>query len=88
MDSLSAQKTVYAFVYDPWNPDTMYVALREGIFTSHDRGKSWTLLDKSPKGVVTMVIHPKNTAKMFAGTSEGSIFRSLDTGETWTLQSK
>ena len=88
MDSLSAQKTLYALVYDPWNPDTMYAALREGIFTSHDRGKNWSLLKKSPQGVVTMVVHPKNTAKMFAGTSKGQIFRSLDRGKTWTLQSE
>lgn len=87
MDSLSAQKTVYAFVYDPWNPDTMYAALREGIFTSHDRGTNWSLLEKSPQGVVTLVVHSKNTAKIFAGTSEGRIFRSLDSGKTWSLQS-
>ena len=46
------------------------------------------LLDKSPKGIVTIVIHPKDSSKIFVGTGDGKTFLSKDGGNTWRLQNK
>ncbi len=46
------------------------------------------LLDKSPKGIVTIVIHPKDSSKIFVGTGDGKIFLSKDRGNSWGLQNK
>ncbi len=46
------------------------------------------LLDKSPKGVVTIVIHPKDSSKIFVGTGDGKIYLSKDGGNRWRLQNR
>jgi len=64
----------------------MYAALREGLYLSKDGGNQWSLLKKSPKGIVAMVIQPKDSSKIFAGTGDGKIFLSKDGGYSWGLQ--
>ena len=88
MGGLPTQKTVYAFAYSAKDPKIMYAALREGIFLSKDGGERWTLLDKSPKGVVAVATHPKDSSTLFAGTGDGKVFLSKDGGYTWNLRSK
>jgi len=83
---LPTQKTIYAFVPSPKDSKTMYAALREGVYLSKDGGTQWSLVKKSPKGVVTIVIHAKDASKIFAGTGDGKIFLSKDGGQSWKLQ--
>ena len=88
MGGLPTQKTVYAFATSAKDPKIMYAALREGLFLSKDGGERWALLDKSPKGVVAIAIHAKDSSTLFAGTGDGKIFVSKDGGHNWNLQSK
>ena len=86
MGGLPTQKTVYTFAYNPKDPKIMYASLREGLFLSKNAGERWTLLDKSPKGVVAIVIHPTDSSKVFVGTGDGKVFLSKDGGRSWRLQ--
>ena len=88
MGGLPTQKTIYTFAYDPKDPKIMYTALRDGLFLSKDGGERWAVLDKSPKEVVAIVIHPQDSSKMFVGTGDGKVFLSKDGGYNWKLQSK
>ena len=88
MGGLPTQKTIYAFVHSPKDSKTMYVALREGLYLSKDGGNQWSLLKKSPKGVVAIVLQPKDPSKIFAGSGDGKIFLSNDGGSNWKLQNR
>ena len=83
---LPTQKTIYAFVHSPKDSKTMYAALIEGLYLSKDGGNQWSLSKKSPKGIVTIVIQPKDSSKIFAGTGDDKIFLSKDGGQSWKLQ--
>ncbi len=88
MGGLPTEKTVYAFGYNPKDPKIMYVSMRDGLYLSRDAGKRWSLLAKSPRGIVAIAVHPEEISKIFVGTGEGKIFLSKDGGNNWRLQNK
>ena len=88
MGGLPTEKTVYAFGYNPKDPKIMYVSMRDGLYLSRDAGKRWSLLAKSPRGIVAIAVHPEESSKIFVGTSNGKIFLSKDGGNSWSLQNK
>jgi len=85
---LPTEKTVYAFGYNPKDPKIMYVSMRDGLYLSRDAGKRWSLLAKSPRGIVAIAVHPEESSKIFVGTGEGKIFLSKDGGNSWRVQNK
>jgi len=85
---LPTQKTVYAFAYNPKDPKIMYASVRNGLYLSRDEGKQWSLLGKSPRGIVAIAVHPRDSSKIFVGTGDGKIFLSKDGGNSWGLQNK
>jgi photosystem II stability/assembly factor-like uncharacterized protein len=85
---LPTEKTVYAFGYNPKDPKIMYVSMRDGLYQSRDAGKRWSLLAKSPRGIVAIAVHPAESSKIFVGTGNGRIFLSKDGGNSWSLQNK
>lgn len=88
MGGLPTQKTVYAFAYNPKDPKIMYASVRDGLYLSRDEGKQWSLLGKSPRGIVAIAVHPRDSSKIFVGTGDGKIFLSKDRGNSWGLQNK
>ncbi len=88
MGGLSTKKTVYAFAYNPKDLKILYASVRDGLYLSRDEGKQWSLLAKSPRGIVAIAVHPKNSSKIFVGTGNGKIFLSKDGGISWSLQNK
>ena len=74
---------------DPANPSTLYVgawkdSVDGGVWTSHDAGRTW---QEAPffKGqpVQALAQAPSDARILFAGTLQG-VFRSTDSGLTWT----
>lgn len=59
-----------------------------GILRTSDGGRTWeSCLDWSydqRRGVLDLEIDPNDSARLFAGTSEG-LYRSTDRGDTWNL---
>ena len=83
MGGLPTQKAIYALAYDPKDLKIIYVATREELFLTKDEGTHWSRLDKSPKGVVAIVIHPSEPSRIFAGTADGKVSLSKDGGRSW-----
>ena len=90
-----ATLTVGALAFDPGNPATVYCGTGEGdwwtwlgtgVLRSGDGGRTWSPLATNPfvgQGFHALVVDPANTARLFAGTTNG-LFVSTDSGVNWT----
>jgi photosystem II stability/assembly factor-like uncharacterized protein len=75
-------------------PGTVFLAVRMGLFRSPDRGVSWEDMDVGRFSPLTYArdvrVSPHDPRALFACLSpaarsrDGSLYRSLDLGETWT----
>ncbi len=81
---------VPALAVDPGSPDRVYVANGVGLFRSEDGGASWQpafnglprFLDQPP-AVLTVEAAPSRPGVLYAGTSDGGVARSVDSGGHW-----
>ena len=85
-------------VFDPQNAQVMYTATQRVYRTENGAGL-WTAisgdLTNGPGGgnlnygtVVALDVSPFNSEKILAGTDDGNVWMTLDTGETWELLSE
>jgi photosystem II stability/assembly factor-like uncharacterized protein len=75
-------------------PDTVYLAVRMGLFRSRDRGSSWQDMEVSRFSPLTysrdVRVSPQDPQVLYACLSpaarseDGSLYRSDDLGETWS----
>jgi photosystem II stability/assembly factor-like uncharacterized protein len=77
--------TVNGFSVDLSNPKVMYVAMRDGVFRTADAGQSWKRAD-GPRNVAAVAVNPKQTAHVYAATSEGALWVSEDSGQRWRVR--
>lgn len=88
---------VRALAVHPALPSTLFTGgVAGGIWKSTDGGANWRLIDDfmGNLAVSTIVIHPVDPNRLFAGTGEGffnadsirgaGVFTSTDQGETWS----
>lgn len=75
--------TVNSLAVAPGDPRVMYVALRSGLFRSADAGERWTKLDRAPREVAALAVHPERPAEVYAATSQGAVWVSADGGMRW-----
>jgi hypothetical protein len=86
-----------ALVINPQNPQIMFAAgVAGGVWKSVNGGATWAPLGDflANIAITTLVMSPKNTNVLYAGTGEGfyngdairgaGIFRTTDGGATWT----
>ncbi|MDY8136831.1 VPS10 domain-containing protein [Aquimarina sp. 2201CG5-10] len=87
-------------VFDPSNPDTMYMSTGDfdggdnnsiGVLKSTDHGETWVTTGLNydvtqSRRIGHLLIDPNNTSTIFATTSNG-IFKSTDGGANWALKS-
>lgn len=62
-----------------------------GIYRSTNFGATWERVSATipnEQYMLAMAFLPSNPSVIFAGTGDGSIFRSTDNGSTWTFQDK
>jgi photosystem II stability/assembly factor-like uncharacterized protein len=68
-------------VVDPLDPNTVYAGRYAGndFYRSDNAGASWMLLGEGlPAGsVLAVAIDPTNTSNLYAGTENGTVYRSL-----------
>ncbi len=90
LDSLSLLKSdVYDIVIDPSKPDNVYAAVGGiGVVKSTNGGGSWTTLTSiiGSGGVAptSIVQSRKSPAVLCFGMEAGSIYKSVDGGQTWS----
>jgi photosystem II stability/assembly factor-like uncharacterized protein len=94
--------SIGSIAVSPSNPNIVYVGSGEanirgnvaagnGIYKSHDAGKTWTHVWKQEGQIGTMVVHPTNPDIAFAAVlghafgpnPERGVYRTLDGGKTW-----
>ena len=83
---------VYSLAADPGAPGTLYAGTARGVFRSSDGGASWVFSSAGipPTRVQTVIVDPKTPSTLFAGTrtppgvASVGIFKSTDSGETWS----
>lgn len=72
---------VDSLAYDPQQPERLYAATEQGLFRSTNGGQDWEQT-ASPETAVTMLTVAPSGA-LYAASSDGALFRSLDRAETW-----
>lgn len=84
-------KRIYSFILDRNDPDNRMFASGvlgkwSKIFRTEDGGKEWSEVYTEP-GQKTLVSalsqHPRDMNVIFAGTSAGTVVKSVDSGNTW-----
>jgi len=85
---LPTKKTITALVSDLSNPQTLYASSGDGVLKSQDAGQSWQVMHTGlpPTGIVALALHPVQSARLYAATADGEIFRSTDGAATWHRQ--
>jgi photosystem II stability/assembly factor-like uncharacterized protein len=84
---VSATALPVAIAVDPVAPNRLYAGLDgRGIFTSSDRGKTWTPAATQPvnKRIRALAVKPGDGARLFAATYGNGVFASTDHGVTWS----
>lgn len=83
----------YDFAINPSDPANIFVATADAQFPvifTRNSGNTWITSAAGfpfPVNATAIAIDPSNTEQVYAGLSNGKIYRSLDRGETWAEQS-
>lgn len=76
---------VHAVTVHPEDPATVFVAAHAGLYRSRDRGTNWTCLVASEgrEQFWSVLVHPRDSKTILAGTAPLGLHRSDDGGETF-----
>ena len=96
----SPMQDVWALAQDPDHPEVIYAGTRPAAFyRSRDEGQTWEQLaapgiqtfsniNMGPTRVTQILFDPYNHDTLWAMVEIGGAYRSLDRGNTWTLQTE
>ncbi|WP_165846590.1 WD40/YVTN/BNR-like repeat-containing protein [Candidatus Cryosericum hinesii] len=73
--------TLAGLAASPVDADVLYAATDQGVFRSPDAGISWSRCSESNGVISVLVLQDGRT--VLAGTSVGSVLRSVDGGDHW-----
>jgi photosystem II stability/assembly factor-like uncharacterized protein len=70
---------------NPANPQVIYAGTQgNGVFRSHDKGKSWYAAGLTGQIVKALAVSPVSPGTVYAGTKPALLFASRDGGASWT----
>jgi photosystem II stability/assembly factor-like uncharacterized protein len=77
---------VRALAVHPDNPRILYLGSEQGLFRSADGGDLWTRVESPLDSlqIWSILIRPGAAETIVAGTCPSRLFRSTDTGRTWS----
>ncbi|NMC00020.1 MAG: hypothetical protein GYA35_07045, partial [Thermoanaerobaculaceae bacterium] len=79
----SAKETLCSsLALDQVNSDIVYAGFN-GIYKSYDGGNNWSLKGLEGKNVISLLVDPKNSNIVYAGTLLDGVYKSIDGGENW-----
>ena len=73
--------TLAGLAASPVDANVLYAATDQGVFRSPDAGISWSRCSESKQTLSVLVLQDGRT--VLAGTSVGSVLRSIDGGDHW-----
>ena len=87
---------IWSIDVDPRDSNTIFVGARPEAFRSRDGGTTWEKLPIGidpkdplwPPRVTAIVVDPRNSRTIWAGSEIGRVHRSSDGGDTWTQLSR
>jgi uncharacterized repeat protein (TIGR01451 family) len=71
------------FAVNAANSNQVWSTRYDGVWVSSNKGVTWTNV-LAAAAFSAIAIDPSNPAVLYAGTPNGSIYRTVDTGATWT----
>jgi photosystem II stability/assembly factor-like uncharacterized protein len=81
---LPANVQVQAITVHPKEHNVVFLGTDTGLFRSADRGERWERLPiDDGREVWSIMVHPTNPRRMYAGTSPVAVYRSDDGGDSW-----
>lgn len=84
---------VLSLAVDPNNSQIIYAGTGgyvsgqgHGVFKSDDGGKTWSPTNRGmiDYRISALAIDPTNSQIIYAGSDKGELFKSIDSGQTWT----
>ena len=63
---------------------SLFAGVNEGVICSTDNGKSWKSAGLNRNGVMALAV---SGTDLYAGTANGAVYRSIDSGASWALAS-
>lgn len=82
--SISSNVTVYALAQDPINRRAMLLAKKDGTYLTEDEGQSFKQISSEVKDVGALWFDIENPKLVLAATNNGEIYKSEDSGKTWS----
>jgi photosystem II stability/assembly factor-like uncharacterized protein len=79
--------SVYALVYAPSRPQTMYASVDGGVYGTTNGGASWAFARAGLTGidaVDSLAVSPADPSTVYAVEDSGRLSKSLDGGASWT----
>jgi photosystem II stability/assembly factor-like uncharacterized protein len=82
---------IESVVVDPKDKCTVYVTMKNKIYKTENCSRDWEEIffdPKTDKTFTTVSVDWFNSTIVYAGTSEGDIFKSTDTGLSWLVSKR
>jgi len=76
---------IHAITVDPHDPATVFAGSTKGLYRSSDRGDRWERLPLpvAEANIWSLLVHPKDPRRLYAGASPIAVYRSDDGGDSW-----
>jgi photosystem II stability/assembly factor-like uncharacterized protein len=81
-NNIFQQLTIGQITVHPTNSNVVLMTTSMGLFTSNDKGATWSMPSTSPSPTHSVKFVPSNPSILF-GSDDGGVLRSTDGGKTW-----
>jgi len=84
-NGLPREAEVHAVTVHPNDTETVFLGSTKGLYRSTNRGERWERLPlpDAEADIWSVLVHPKNPQRLYAGASPIAVYRSDDGGDHW-----